>query len=378
MKSRRSFLLGMGTLTMSQLLSACQDSSTYLRIYLLQNSLPSELISRFKKQVSEAISFKPLAQLKDTYKVFKEKPASSPIPFISEWHIPFLSGDSHLPADLVTIGDYYLGEAIEKKWIKPLEVEKIAAWKKLPPKFQELVKRDPNGSIWAAPYRWGMTIIAYDEEKLKTAGLKPPQDWSDLWREEYRNHLSLLDQPREVIGLTLKKLGYSYNTKDLDKIPNLKDTLAKLHQNVKFYSTDNYLEPLIFGDIWITVGWSNELLSLQESYPKIKLVIPPSGTSLWSDLWVKNVKSVATEAVVNQWIDFCWQVKAVNEISLLTSASSPMIYSVAKTDIVQDVLNNPLLYVDQNIFDKSEFLSPLPTKSLQLYDTFWQNMRQSK
>ena len=46
------------------------------------------------------------------------------------------------------------------------------------------------------------------KNKFEELGWKP-KDWSDLWRTELRDRISLLDQPREVIGLTLKKMGFS-------------------------------------------------------------------------------------------------------------------------------------------------------------------------
>lgn len=42
----------------------------------------------------------------------------------------------------------------------------------LPPRWRQLVRRDgsgrldPQGAVWGAPYRWGCTLIAYDEQKL--------------------------------------------------------------------------------------------------------------------------------------------------------------------------------------------------------------------
>ena len=372
MSSRRSFLLGVGTVTLSQLLSACGDDDALLRIALLQNTLPSQLAQEFKKKVDQGVVFKPLEQIKDAYELLNLKPSTP-----NKFQIPFLSSTPPLPTDIITLGDYFLAEAIEKKLIQPLQTQQIASWHNLPPRFQTLVKRDPGGAIWGAPYRWGMTAIAYDAQKLQSAGIKPPEDWADLWREEYRGHLSLLDQRREVIGLTLKKLGYSYNTEDLNKVPELKNTLAQLHRNVKFYSSSYYLQALIFSDTWLAVGWSNELISLQNSYPQIKVVIPPSGTSLWADLWVRTSQSKGSATLIDKWIDFCWQAKAVNQISLFTDATSPMIFTLPKADLSPDLHHNPIFNLAPDIFAKSEFLAPLSPSGLKLYESFWREMRKT-
>lgn len=41
------------------------------------------------------------------------------------------------------------------------------------PRWQQLVTRnaegmvDPRGKVWGVPYRWGCTVIAYNEQKLR-------------------------------------------------------------------------------------------------------------------------------------------------------------------------------------------------------------------
>lgn len=42
------------------------------------------------------------------------------------------------------------------------------------------------------------------------------QDWDDLWRPELTGKISMVDAPREVVGAVLKRMGASYNTKDID------------------------------------------------------------------------------------------------------------------------------------------------------------------
>ena len=376
MKTRRSFLSVMATLTLAQMLSACGDDDADLRVSFLQNSLPPGLIDDFKKKFGKSAAFKQLAQIKDIKQLLDKKPEKEQ----QQWRIPFISSNPKV-VDILSMSDYYLSEYIAQKTIQPLDVETISNWQKVPKKFQQLVRRsatgmsDPQGLVWAAPYRWGVTAIAYDKEKLKSAGIKAPEDWSDLWRDEYRDKLALLDQPREIIGLTLKSLGYSYNTKELDQVKDLKNTLARLQKNVKFYSSTDYLQSLAFGDCSVAVGWSNELLSLQNSYPKIGIVVPKSGTSLWSDLWVKSSLSHTSNNLINQWIDFCWQSKPANKISLFTWGSSPMIYSYEQNELAKDVKDNPLININPDIFDKSEFILPLPAETLKLYDAFWRDMR---
>ena len=54
-----------------------------------------------------------------------------------------------------------------------------------------------------------------------------PDSWQVLWDEKYKKQFSMLDDEREVIGATLKLLGYSFNSTDPDQIQQAKEKLIE-------------------------------------------------------------------------------------------------------------------------------------------------------
>ncbi|MEC4894192.1 MAG: extracellular solute-binding protein [Oscillatoria sp. PMC 1051.18] len=386
MLNRRAFLLSATATAILPLLSSCSNTSPNLSVRLLKNSLPPQLVGEFRDSLPRrtSLNFQAEELLQDIFRQLERwQNQDETLTSRKWWQLPNQGKSS--PPELVTLGNYWLTQAIQENLIQPLDnLEKLSGWRNLDPRWQQLVKRnergllDSEGKIWGAPYRWGTTMLAYRQDKLKSIGFVP-QDWSDLWREELRDRISLLNQPREVIGLTLKKLGYSYNTLNLARIPNLKSELLTLHQQVKLYSSENYLQPLVLGDTWLAVGWSADILALQARYPSIVAVIPRSGTSLWADLWVQPKKSPAEvsdfENLSYQWINFCWQLKAAIQISLFTRAASPYIISSQREDLPKDILENPLLLPAEEILTQSEFIYPLPEASQQQYLDLWKEIR---
>ena len=391
--TRRSLLLSAGTLALIPWLSGCTQGQAALKVLLLEGSIPPQLLNEFRKQLTRGkeLSFKPKAQLKDLFSLLQAWQKKPGVKENQQNWLPFAQTRTPAIADLVTLGDYWLREAIEQQLIQPLRIEQLTGWQDLHPQWQQLVKRnsrgelDEKGAIWGAPYRWGSTMLAYRRDKFKSLGWKP-SDWQDLWREELRDRISLLDQPREAIGLTLKKLGYSYNTQDLTAVANLKSELLSLQQQVKFYSSENYLQPLILGDTWLAVGWSTDILPVQKRYPQIEAVIPRSGTALWADLWVKpkpltsdNTQSTSLEtgnalSISEQWINFCWQSKPASQISLFTDAISPSILTMKEDEIPKDIRKNPLLLPDAQIIKNSEFILPLPPEITKQYLSLWEEI----
>ena len=397
MMKRRSFLVGASALALGQLVSGCNSQQNSLKVRILKDSLPPQLRNEFQKVLKQTatLNFDIEAQLQDLFKSLQTwKQQTSQQNPQGQFSLPFVGKKTPPLANLVTLGDYWLEKAIQQELIQPLNIEKLKGWQQLPRPWQEIVIRnrqgqlDKSGQVWGAPYRWGTTVIAYNRDKLKEQKLEPPKDWSDLWNLKFQGRISLLDQPREVIGLGLKKLGLSYNTTDLSQVKNLEKELLALHQQVKFYSSNNYLQPLILGDTYVAVGWSTDILSTASSYRQIEAVVPRSGTALWADLWVQPASSGAggansletgeRESLVQQWIDFCWQSKPAQEISLFSNATSPIIPSINSAKLPKDLRENRLRLPDASVLNKSEFLKPLPAQSIEQYQQLWKKIRLSK
>ncbi|MBD2559384.1 MULTISPECIES: extracellular solute-binding protein [Nostoc] len=382
---RRSFLLGTSTLALSQVLFGCGgNNQTQLKVKLLKGSIPGQIVNQFHKSLQQQVQLKfaPVEQIQDLFQQlqnWQQKPKSTDEQGWSRF-IPFRQGQQTTDADLVTLGDYWLKAAIEQKLIQPLqEVQgnQLKQWSALDERWKKLVTRndqgnlDTQGKVWGAPYRWGSTVIVYNRDKLRKLGWTP-KDWSDLWRDEVQQRISLLNQPREVIGLVLKKLGKSYNTENLDQVPDLEKELQTLNRKVKLYSSNNYLEPLIMGDTWLAVGWSSDVLPVLGAYPQLGAVIPQSGTAIWADLWVRPA-GIPRVTLSDQWIDFCWQPSTAKQISVLTKSNSPISTNIVASDIPKPLLS--LLQSDGEVFDKSEFLLPLPPSAIKQYESLFAKIK---
>ena len=387
MLNRRTFLLT-SLAAMTTTLSGCGSSKNALNVTLLQDSIPLQLISDFQKFIAKTgqIKLKPEVEIQTIFELLEtwQKPAEKPSAINS---LPIIGKQSTQQANLVTMGDYWLQNAIANQLIQPLDTSKLEAWNSLPSVWQNLVKRDRQGNIssqgevYGAPYRWGNTVIAYRKDKITWT----PTDWSDLWREEVRGRISLLDDPREVIGLTLKKLGHSYNTTNLSQITDLETELQQLQKQVKLYSSDKYLQPFVLGDTWLAVGWSTDILALTKRYPDIAIAVPVSGTSLWADLWVQpslansTVSNEQITSLFNNWIDFCWQSKSAKQILLFTNGISP-ISSNSREQATQNLVKNIKNSVVQSsiaTFNKSEFLYPISPETNKEYLELWRKVRQA-
>ena len=410
--TRRSLLLGVGSLTLTQWVSACQfwQRPPQFLVEFLASSIPAPLLKKFQSAIQNRAKLKPLpiAQLAEgMLSTSSLEQSASPLS-----QLPLIGTRSSNPPtvpDVVSLGDSWLQRAIQNEQLEPLRFSQDSGWHTLPSTFQALVMRnaqgllDANGKIWGAPYRWGHLMIAYRVEQMAKVG-KDIIDWQDLWQEELQGRISLLDSDRVVLGLVLKSLGKSINTTDLRMVSKLKDRLTTLNRQAKFYSSDSYLQPLLLKDTWVAIGWSTDILPLVRRDRRINAVVPKSGTILTADIWVKPVKTASsdensneqksqsnptngsetnggdalTDTLVEEWIQFFWESSIATQLALLSSGASPVLLSPPlKKELPLALVNDALLMPSDDIMDKSEFLEPLPDQAIALYQEYWEKMRQS-
>ena len=392
--NRRSFVWGLGTLFLSRGLLGCGSSGgrPTLRVQLLKGSIPAVILGKFRERLQQAeignvaLDFVPQPRVHDLFELLQAwkrrggapPPASQPpiaIPFVTQTPTP--------KADLVTLGDYWLEKAIQQQLIQPLDPTQWTQWKSLSPRWQSLVMRDrqgkpdANGQVWAAPYRWGYTLIVYRKDLFEQQGLALPTDWADLWLQDLQGKISLLDNPREIIGLTLKKLGYSYNLADIQQVSKLQQELTALNRQTKFYGSTNYLQPLLLGQTWLAVGWSTDILQAMKRNYKLGTIVPQSGTALWADLWVRpaSISPAPSSPLLHQWIDFCWQDKIAEQLSLQSQGISPLFLDPTqkRSSTLEKI---PGLAMGDQTLGKSEFLLPVTKATLMQYQQLWHAMRQ--
>ena len=264
--SRRSLLFGLGSLALTQVVSACQfwQRPPQFLAEFLASSIPATLLKKFQSQIKAQATLKlrPIAQLSEGCCLSAPKKHQGTR--CKNW--PLIGSRTPktptLP-DVASLGDSWLQAAIQRQQLEPLTGanDSNTAWQTVPPAFQALVTRnaqgflDSAGSIWGAPYRWGHLMIAYRVDQMAKIP-QPITNWQDLWQDALKGHLSLLDSDRVVLGIVLKSLGQSINTTALDIVPTLEQRLASLNDQVKFNNSDSYLQPLLLKDTWVAVGWS--------------------------------------------------------------------------------------------------------------------------
>ncbi|KAL5063505.1 hypothetical protein RYX36_025242 [Vicia faba] len=361
-----------------------------LKVVALRGSIPPSWIKDFINSQGKRMSFdvKYYASLDSIF---------------SGLSIPFTKGNlgptSPLAADIVGIGDSWLKFAIKKAVIEPIQDVDGQEWfKNLAEKWKVYLRRncegemDPEGDVWAVPYRWGCMVIAYKTNNFQKYKLAPIADWADLWRPDLAGRISMVDSPREVVGAVLKYMGASYNANDINLEVNggrdaVKHNLALLAKQVRLFDSENYLKAFGVGDVWVAVGWSSDIIPVAKRMSNVAVIVPKSGASLWADLWaIPAASRIQTSLIggrvrgpsplIHQWIEFCLQSARALPFKqeVIPGASPPLLQGHSANLSLELAKGRPRLNTNlidgappPNILERCEFLEPLSNSAVSDY-----------
>ncbi len=367
---RRQLLKYLGSLAAASTLSGC-GTAEVLHLQALAGSLPPQAIGRFRRQLRGPgdVRVSTLPQLADLFEHLERTADGTAASEPPLWRRLFNRGSKTLP-ELVALGDAWLSEAIARELLQPFDADLLTVGEMgLPARWEALLRRNAaglpatEGQIWGLPYRWGVAAVAYRRDKLAWQ----PRSWNDLLHPDLREYLSLPDSPRLAIGLALKALGATFNHPSPQTVPGLATKLAELHQQAKYYSSLNYLQPLVLGDTWAAVGWSADVLPVVRQYPKIVAFVPVEGTALWADLWVRpRSADPSLSGLAREWLEFCWQPEVSSLLTRFAAGTSPVDFPEISLDE---------LSAGADVLQHSEFLFPLSEAAGADYRSLWETMR---
>lgn len=276
------------------------------------------------------------------------------------------AGSSHY--DLIQPSDYMVATMLKLNLLEELDLSRI-------PNTQNLIRDlqapayDPSGKH-SVIYTWGVTGIVYNTKYVKT----PPTSWKDLWKPEYKGHIILLNDSREVIGMALKKNGHSVNSTDKAELEQALKDLQALSPNVLAYDTDTIKQKFIAEEAWIGTMWSGDASFTYKDNKDIAFVIPSEGAVIWADTFAIP-KGAKNKELAEKFINYLYdpQVSAKNYEYIGyndPNAKAEALHSEAYK-------KDPMLKAAKDFLGKGEWIRDIG-EALTLYDRYWTELKTGK
>ena len=267
--------------------------------------------------------------------------------------------------DLVVASDYMVETLIKQDILQEINKDNIPNIKYMDPAVMDL-SFDP-GNKFSIPYMWGDAAIAVDTSKVdfEITGYK------DLWNPKLANSIVVLDDQRAIIGMALKKLGYSINETDPKALATAEQELLDLQKNIKAYDSDSPKTLLINGEASVGFVWGAEVSLAMRENKNLKCVIPEEGIFIQQDNFVipkkaKNVKGAEL------FMDFIMRPEISVEISNEFPYANP---NTGAWEIMDEsILNDIAVYPPTEAVETGEHLKDIGN-NIDLFDKIWSNIK---
>ena len=131
---------------------------------------------------------------------------------------------------------------------------------------------DPKNE-YTVPYGAGIPLIVYDPglTDVKITG------YEDLWNPALEKNVALTANYRVIDGITLKTMGESFNTEDLDVIRAAGEKLLSLAPNIRVINDNNTQDYLISGEVAAAFLYTSQVSAALQARPDLEVVYPKEG-----------------------------------------------------------------------------------------------------
>lgn len=273
--------------------------------------------------------------------------------------------------DVICPSDYMIQRMIENDLLSEINFDNIPNIKNIGEQYMEQSKQFDPENKYSVPYCWGTVGILYN----KTMVDEPVDSWSILWNPKYKDSILMQDSVRDAFGVTLKYLGYSLNSIDLDELTEAKNLLIEQKPLVQAYVIDQVRDKMIGNEAALGVIYSGEAIYTQKENPNLEYVIPKEGSNIWIDSWVIP-KNAEHKENAEKFINFlCRPDIALMNFEYITY-STP---NEAARELIEDesIRNSEIAFPDLSKYDNLETFHYLGTEADQVYGDLWNKVKSS-
>jgi spermidine/putrescine transport system substrate-binding protein len=195
-----------------------------------------------------------------------------------DMYVKIKSGGSSY--DVAIPSDYMIKRMLDEDMLNKINMLNIPNYSLIDNRFKNLSYDAANE--YSIPYMWGTVGILYNKTMVEDKVVS----WRILWDKKYSKQIFMPDSERDSIGITLKMLGFSMNTRKVSELEEAKKELMEQKPIVLAYVVDEVKDKMIEGEAALAVVWSGDAFYCISENKDLDYVIPVEGSNLWFDSMV--------------------------------------------------------------------------------------------
>ncbi len=302
---------------------------------------------------------------------------------------PSLSAGQYSGYDLAVISSgIYFNKFKELGFFVPLDQSRLTNFHKYADPRYQSEAFDP-GNVLSIPWQAGFTGIAYNPAMTG----REITSWQDLQDPKFKGKIGMFANNEDLPNCALLAIGVDPLTSTEPDWRKAAAWLSKQRPLVRQYYSQNYIQALATGDVWITMAWSGDIfqqnLSGKAAGQALKFVIPDEGGLLFTDNFVilkeaKNPVSAMTlmdyyyqppvAAEVTEWVNYISPVPAAQAIVRSDAAKS----GPGDKAYLEAVATSYATFPTQSIYQKATIgLTPKAGDELNTWNAIFEPVYQS-
>ena len=269
--------------------------------------------------------------------------------------------------DVIFPSEYMIERMIAHDMLEELDLSAM-------PNFANVMDRlkDPSydpGNKYSVPYMWGTLGYLYNSEMVD----EELTSWSALFDEKYAGNVIMMNSMRDSIGLALKYLGYSMNTRSEAELNEAKDLLIKQKQDKIQcgYLLDETKDKMVGGEAAIGVVYSGDAQYAIEKNESLVYVVPEEGSNIWVDGMCIPKGSKNVEGAM-KFIDFLCRedIAAMNfDYIYYCSPIQAVVDGLDEEEAAQSTINP-----SEDVVSRCEYFNDVED-CMSLYENVWMEIR---
>ena len=221
---------------------------------------------------------------------------------------------------------------------------------------------------WGVPYMWNATGIAYNTRETER-----PTCWGALWSQALRGRITMLDDPEDVIGACLLKLGFPFDSTDRRQLAAARADAIRQKHLLRAYLNAEVRDQLVAGDVLAGQLWSTTTAQAMHAQAgsnsaSLGFVYPAEGFPLYCDC-AAILRESSRYELAHEFLDFLLRpdVAAANARVAETATANGRARHMLPED--------PVLYPPEPVYSRGLWPSSLPPDAQRYRDRLWTDIK---
>ena len=270
--------------------------------------------------------------------------------------------------DVIFPSDYMIERLITNDMLEPLDRANIPNAEGVMDSLRN-PDYDPEEQ-YAVPYMWGTYGILYNTEMVS----EPITSWSSVFDPANAGQVIMMNSQRDTIGLALKYLGYSLNTREASELEEAGQLLIQQKKDgiAAGYLLDETKDKMVGNEAAMGIVYSGDAVYAMEKNDKLDYVVPEEGGNIWVD-GMCIPKGSANKACAEAFINFmCREDIAMMNVEYIYY-STP-IQAVADKLELDDERIAAVMNPSDEVVARCEYFHDI-LDAMDLYEQIWMDIR---